>query len=170
MKYFKIILVLLLFFACKNNKIQEPKKPDNLLSENKMVEVIYDMSVVSAAKGVNKKLLEKEGIEPESYVYELHGIDSLQFAESSNYYTYKLEIYENIYANVKKKLQEDKVKFDTLVKVEKRRRDSINKSRKKTKKNKEKNKKRIEEIKKKNRSLKPGLLKKADTSQISTRH
>lgn len=169
MKYFKILLVLFLFFGCKNNKVIKPEKPDNLLSEDKMVEVIYDMSIISAAKGINKKLLEKEGIDPEPYVYELHDIDSLQFAESSNYYAYDLKTYERVYAKVKRKLQEDKIKFDTLVKAEKRRIDSINQSRRearKAKEGKEGDKKKKGNVKSK--KVNPGLLKKVDTSQIST--
>jgi hypothetical protein len=170
MKYFKVILVLFLFLSCKNNKVSQPEKPDNLLSEKEMVDIIYDMSIVSAAKGVNKKLLEREGIEPESYVYMLHNIDSVQFAESSNYYTYDLKVYERIFAKVKKRLQNDKVKFDTLVKQEKRRNDSISKTRKETRKAKTEKEmfisdKRLNEDKFKSKDL----PKRIDTSQISTR-
>jgi len=172
MKYLKVILVLLLFLACKNNEVIVPEKPDNLLSEDKMVEVIYDMSILSAAKGVNKKLLEKEGIEPESYIYKLHDIDSLQFARSSNYYTYDLKTYERIYAKVKQRLQKDKVEFDTLVKQEKRRNDSIGKTKRETRVKRERNEKRINDKTpkpKKNKSSNPNLSKRIDTTQISTR-
>lgn len=166
MKYFKIILVLFLFLSCKNNKVIKPEKPDNLLSEKQMVDIIYDMSIMSGAKGVNKKLLEKEGINPETYIYELHNIDSIQFAESNNYYTYDLETYERVYAKVKRKLEADKVKFDTLVSIEKRKRDSINKvKREEIEANKKKD---SNKLKSKKSSLKSNLLKIADTSQIKT--
>lgn len=171
MKYLRVILVLFLFLACKNNEVIKPEKPDNLLPEDKMVEIIYDMSIISAAKGVNKKLLEKEGIEPESYIYELHDIDSVQFAESSDYYTHNLKTYERIYAKVKQKLQKDKVKFDTLVKQEKRRNDSIGKTKRETREAKKRNEKIINKDKPqpKEDKFNSNRLKRIDTSQISTR-
>ncbi|NQX86771.1 MAG: DUF4296 domain-containing protein [Flavobacteriaceae bacterium] len=124
-KTFKSLIVLLLVVACQNGKIKKPEVPDNLLSEKKMVKVIYDMVIINGAKGVNKKLLEKEGINPELFVYELNQIDSLQFAESSNYYAYDLKVYERIISKVKQRLQNDKERFDAELKEEKRLRDSI---------------------------------------------
>jgi hypothetical protein len=125
MKYFKVILVLFLFLSCKNNKVSQPEKPDNLLSEKEMVDIIYDMSIMSAAKGVNKKLLEREGIQPESFIYDLHDLDSVQFSQSNDYYTYDLKTYERTYNKVKQRLEKDKGRFDSLVKEEKRIKDSL---------------------------------------------
>ena len=44
-------------FSCNN--IEKPKKPDNLISKDRMVDVITDISLMTAAKGMNKNLLEK---------------------------------------------------------------------------------------------------------------
>ena len=41
-KQLKYILLLLIVFSCKNNSVDKPKKPDNLISKNKMTEIIYD--------------------------------------------------------------------------------------------------------------------------------
>jgi hypothetical protein len=159
MKYFKVILVLFLFWACNDNSVNRPEKPDNLLSEKEMVNIIYDMSIISGAKGVNKKLIEREGIKPESYIYELHNIDSLQFLESNNYYAYDLKAYKRIYSAVRKKLEKDKVKYDTLAKKEKQKLDSINKLKR------DQRKKIIIE----DSEVKKNLSGKIDTSRISTR-
>jgi hypothetical protein len=162
MKYFKVILVLFLFLSCKNNKVSHPEKPDNLLSEKEMVDIIYDMSIMSAAKGVNKKLLEREGIQPESFIYDLHDIDSVQFSESNDYYTYDLKTYERIYNKVKQRLEKDKGRFDSLVKEEKRIKDSLALVEKKKKDS-------VKRKEKKNQKTNSTRSRKIDTSQISTR-
>ncbi|MBT8289038.1 MAG: DUF4296 domain-containing protein [Flavobacteriaceae bacterium] len=112
MKKILIYMVLaLVVVGCKNNKIDRPPKPDNLLSEEKMVEVIYDMTIMSAAKGLNRRIIENRGVNPESFVYDKHSIDSVQFALSNQYYAYDIDLYEDIYMRVKTKLEADKVKF-----------------------------------------------------------
>ena len=126
-KQLKFILLILLVFSCKNNSIDKPKKPDNLISKDKMVEVIYDISIINAAKGSNRKLIESEGIAPEDYIYKKHNIDSLQFALSNEYYAYNLKTYEDIYNSVKIKLEKDKTHFKALIEVEQKVKDSINK-------------------------------------------
>ena len=84
-KQLKYILLLLIVFSCKSNSIDKPKKPDNLISKDKMTEIIYDISLINSAKGVNKKLIENEGIIPVEYIYTKHNIDSLQFVLSNEY-------------------------------------------------------------------------------------
>ena len=125
----------LLVIACSGN--DKPKKPDNLISKDKMSEVLYDLYIINAAKGVNKKLLEAKGFIPETYVLTKHNIDSLQFVDSNMYYAFDTDVYEAIVDIVKVRLEEKKVEFEALQKTEqkaiKRNRDSINKIKFKTK-------------------------------------
>ena len=137
MKKIVIIAVLsLLFIQCKNNKIDRPDKPANLIPEDKMVEVLYDMTVINAAKGLNRRVIENNGIDPEAFVFDKHQIDSAQFAESNRYYSFDIKTYEAIYARVKTKLQSEKdllnkdlkesaTKADSISNVNRIRRDSL---------------------------------------------
>ncbi len=90
---------------------------------------MYDVFLLNAAKGINKKILEKNGISPQEYVYKKHNIDSLQFALSNNYYSYDTKTYEKIMENVKIKIEADKVIVDALSAKEKKTTDSLNKIR-----------------------------------------
>ena len=130
-----IVVLCLLVVACNGN--DKPKKPDNLISKDKMAEVLYDLYVINAAKGVNRKLLEASGFMPETYVLTKHSIDSLQFADSNMYYAFDTEVYEAIVAKVKERLEKEKVEFEALQKTEakaaKRRRDSLNRIKVRTK-------------------------------------
>ena len=54
--------------------------PDNLISaEEKMVDILYDMSLISVSKGINKRILENNGMKPKKYILKKYNIDSLQF-------------------------------------------------------------------------------------------
>jgi hypothetical protein len=127
-KNLTVIMVLsLLVISCNGNG--RPKKPDNLISKNKMSEVLYDLYVINAAKGVNKKLLEANGFRPETYILTKHSIDSLQFVDSNMYYAFDIDVYEAIIDKVKARLEKEKVEFEEVQKAEgkaaKRRRDSL---------------------------------------------
>lgn len=136
MKYFKILAILgvLVGVGCNSNRIEKPKKPKDLIKKQDMVNILYDMSILTASKGVNKKLLENNGIMPENFVFEKYGIDSLQFVLSNEYYTYNLDIYEDIFNSVKERLTQEKKQIDSLnnIDAEERKkmrdkRDSLNK-------------------------------------------
>ncbi|MGB1309376.1 MAG: DUF4296 domain-containing protein, partial [Oceanihabitans sp.] len=90
-KYFLFVVFISLVFSCKHTNT--PEKPENLIPKDKMVNILIDMSLFNAAKGVNKKMVENNGIVLEEYIYKKHNIDSLQFAESNTYYAYNIETY-----------------------------------------------------------------------------
>ncbi len=125
MKRALIIIAAIFLVQCKNNRIDRPEKPDNLLSEDKMVEVIYDMTLMSAAKGLNRRIIENNGIDPEVFVFDKHDIDSSQFAQSNRYYSYDIKVYESIYQRVKQKLETQKSVFNDELKKRATKADSI---------------------------------------------
>ncbi|PNQ75081.1 DUF4296 domain-containing protein [Hanstruepera neustonica] len=108
--------ILMVIFSCKDN--MEPTKPENLISQDEMVNILIDLSLVSSAKGLNKKILENNGITPDRYVFEKHKIDSIQFAESNAYYAYFIDDYSNIYVRVKDSLEKLKMKYVRLEQAE----------------------------------------------------
>lgn len=149
MKHFlTATLLTLLITSCY--KVNKPDAPDNLISEDKMVAVIIDMSLFTAAKGVDKKMLQNKGLDPNTYVYTKHGIDSTQFALSSEYYTYNVKQYKSIYTRVRDSLTILKKKYkviDEREREEKRISDSISKA------------KRLDSLNVNKIKLKKGLIK-----------
>ena len=77
-----------------------------------MINILTDLSILSAAKGINKKKLEENGILPEDYIYKKHQIDSVIFVENNIYYSYDLDLYNRIYDKVKDTLTLLKKKAD----------------------------------------------------------
>lgn len=45
-------------------------KPENLIPRKKMVDIMYDMAVLSATKSVQQDILIENNIFPETYLYE----------------------------------------------------------------------------------------------------
>ena len=84
MRKIAVLFSILIFMSCGNSTV---KKPANLISEDQMVEILFDVILINSAKGVNKQLLQNNIENPLNYIYRTYGIDSLQFTESNTYYT-----------------------------------------------------------------------------------
>ena len=101
----KILIITLIFYSCNLINKEKNNIPENLISEEKMINIIYDMSLISVSKGINKRILENNGMKPKSYILNKHKSDSLQFVKSNEYYSNDLEKYLYIYESVLKRLE-----------------------------------------------------------------
>ncbi|SHG96183.1 DUF4296 domain-containing protein [Winogradskyella jejuensis] len=128
---FFLILAILSLLSCEPKL--KPDKPDNLIAEDKMTDVLYDMFIVSSAKGISRTKFEKIGLNPEQYILKKHNIDSLQFAQSNDYYAHDVEVYKAMIETIKSRLSAEKEKYKAIEKEEqeekKRQKDSLRKLR-----------------------------------------
>ena len=129
----KVLAILIGIFVIGCGGSDRPAKPDNLIPKEKMSDIVYDVFILNAAKGINKRVLEQNGVFPQAYVYEKYKIDSLQFATSNDYYSYDTETYEEIMEKVKQKIELEKTKNDAIILKEEKKQDSIQKSKKELK-------------------------------------
>jgi len=100
----KLTCIFLVLFSCSFT-IEKKEVPDNLISEEEMINILYDMSLISVSKGINKRILENNGMKPKKYILKKYDIDSLQFVSSNEYYSKDLETYLSIYEEVLNKLE-----------------------------------------------------------------
>ena len=100
----KLTFIFLALFSCSFT-IEKKEVPDNLISEEEMINILYDMSLISVSKGINKRILENNGMKPKKYILKKYDIDSLQFVTSNEYYSKDLERYLSIYEEVLNKLE-----------------------------------------------------------------
>ncbi|SDR74255.1 toxin lethal factor, N-and C-terminal domain [Gillisia sp. Hel1_33_143] len=122
MKYL-VLLVALLLVSCQS--VDKTKKPDNLIPEGKMVEVLTDLVLLNSAKNYNRRILEETGIHINPYIYEKHGIDSLQLAQSTQYYAENTSKLDKIYKSIKDSLEVRKSVLEKIEEEEVRVQDSI---------------------------------------------
>ena len=99
----EIILMLLLLLSCVN---VEEAPPENLIGEEKMADLIFELAVLDAAKGfVPRDQKERIDLDADSF-YQFHDIDSAQFTSSNAYYAKQPKAYLRIVSLAKTKLEE----------------------------------------------------------------
>ena len=102
----KLVALLLLFtilISCQKPAIP---KPDNLIDEDVMVDIIYDISILEAIKTQRAIVLESNNINPDTYIYKKYKIDSIQFANSDKFYASDIKKYKAIFEKVSKRMEE----------------------------------------------------------------
>lgn len=119
-----LILLVLVSLSCQ--EIEKVEKPENLIPENKMVEVLTDLSLMTSAKNFNRRMLEETGFKPEEFLYEKHNIDSLSLAQSTKFYAQDPADLERIYTRVQQNLESLKADLEVIREEEVRIQDSIN--------------------------------------------
>ena len=89
----KYLLIIFLFLGCSDNV------PDNLISKEKMENIIFDIMILNASSGFDLKI--DNNLLSDELIYKKHNIDSLQFFESELYYSKNPRDHYEIYAKVK---------------------------------------------------------------------
>lgn len=120
-KILPFLVVLILLFSCKKELV---KTPNHLIEKDKMVNIMYDLSLLEAIKVNNPSSLDSFKPNSKEYIFKKYKIDSLQFAMSNVYYAADYKGYKKMFEQIKARLDENKSFVDSVVKV-KRKKDSI---------------------------------------------
>jgi hypothetical protein len=102
----KLVAFFLLFailISCQKSAVP---KPDNLIDEDVMVDIMYDISILEAMKSQKGDVLESNSINPNTYIFKKYKIDSLQFANSDKFYASEIKKYKEIFDKVNKRMEE----------------------------------------------------------------
>ena len=93
----KYLLVYIFMMGCSSNA------PENLISEEKMESIIFDIMILNASSSYDLKI--DNNMISDELIFRKHDIDSAQFYDSELYYSKNPRIHFNIYSNVKKRIQ-----------------------------------------------------------------
>ncbi|MEM1337711.1 MAG: DUF4296 domain-containing protein [Bacteroidota bacterium] len=130
-----IFLGLMVLAGCKKKLIDPPA---DLIPQDRMTEILYDLAVLNGIKSTNPSFLENYEIETMPYLYKKHQVDSVQFVRSDQYYASIPQLYQSMYEEIQKRL-EGQVKLidaardqrnDSIRSMNNRRRDSLNQGKK----------------------------------------
>ncbi len=113
MKNIIYILILILGFSCKKEKM---KKPENFIPKEKMVALLVDMKIANKTKTIKTINLKKD-LNYMSYIFEKYKIDSVQFKENNAYYVNHIVEYEDIYKEVQRRIKDSLAKYEKIVKT-----------------------------------------------------
>lgn len=124
-------MLLVSMFSCQS--VENAEKPDNLIPEDKMVNLITDLLKLDASESFSKAEFEKRNVTTKELIFEKYNIDSLQFTESSEYYAEDFKVNRRIYDSVLDRLNKEKKLLDSLVNKQ-REEEKIKKEKAKSKK------------------------------------
>ena len=112
MKKYLVFGLIVLFFGCKMNSVE---KPSNLIDKDKMVDILYDISLLEAIKtqNIGGGISSKMG---NDYIYKKYKIDSIQFVKSNIYYASDIEEYKKMFEEIKQRLTAETTKIDAKMK------------------------------------------------------
>jgi uncharacterized protein DUF4296 len=109
-----LLFAMLLLVSCNDKPVEKPK---NLIPEDKMVDIIYDLSLLEAIRISDPISIAQRKINPSTYIYKKYKVDSLQFAKSDRYYASDIDGYAKIYKRVETRLERNKKSVDSLSKI-----------------------------------------------------
>jgi len=108
MKKLVFIVVSVLALSCGKQEAEQPKK---LLSEEQMVNMLYDISILQAINSYSPSKLDSSKVDARNYIYKKYKTDSLTFAQNHQYYASDLDVYADIQKKVAGKIEQDKIKY-----------------------------------------------------------
>lgn len=115
MRYVRVFIVLvgLLFFSCDKNPVEKPKE---LLSEEVMIDILYDTALLQASNGqVNvQQSFTDNNIRVNTFIYNKYKIDSATYYQNHKYYAANLSKYKKMYEKVISRLETAQAKLDSL--------------------------------------------------------
>ena len=112
MKLYSLIAILIVAVSCQDVKL--PEKPENLIPEGKMIDVLTELYLSNAVRTTNIRKARESGYKLDSMLYKKFVIDSLQFVKSHDYYSADIDEYAKLFEKVKAKLEILKVEADSL--------------------------------------------------------
>lgn len=110
-----ILLVLFLSVSCKKDLVKEPAK---LIDKEKMMDILYDLSLLEAMKYQNPGSLDSTETNPTKFILKKYKVDSLQFSQSNQYYATDYENYKEMFDEISKRLAVNQRATDSIVKIE----------------------------------------------------
>ncbi|CAA9198040.1 DUF4296 domain-containing protein [Flavobacterium collinsii] len=110
-----IILVLFLSVSCKKELVKQPAK---LIEKDKMVDIMYDLSLIEAMKYQHPVSVDSVETSPTAFILKKYKIDSLQFSQSNRYYAADYENYKSMFDEVGKRLAVNQRAVDSILKIE----------------------------------------------------
>jgi hypothetical protein len=106
-----VVLFVVLFFSCTNGPVEKPK---NLLSEEVMVDILYDTALLQATEVLAPINLTKNNIRITTFIYNKYKIDSITYYQNHKYYAANLKQYKKMYSKVISRLEKEQAKLDSL--------------------------------------------------------
>ena len=116
----KIILFLAIAIAFLSCKEEIVPKPERLIAQDVMVDIMYDLTILEAIKNQNPASLDTFKINSRAYIFKKYKIDSIQYAKSNIYYASDYNEYKRMFEQITKRLEVKTQSVESLIKKQKK--------------------------------------------------
>ena len=111
-----IIFVIATLFILSCDKNFKSSKPGVLIDQPVMEDILYDISLLKAAKSKKFKVLNDNNVNADDYIYNKYKVDSITLRQNIEYYaTNSFEIAKNIEDKIALKLKSEMMKVEKKV-------------------------------------------------------
>jgi hypothetical protein len=111
-----IVLLLLITIGCNQSPIE---KPEVLIAEETMIEILYDVALIQASKGHKPRVIDSS-INVNTFIFEKYKIDSITFSQNQKFYAANAKEFKKMYEKVTEKIKVQEIIADSLSKNEKK--------------------------------------------------
>ncbi|WP_366185289.1 DUF4296 domain-containing protein [Flavobacterium ovatum] len=115
MKKIAVIILFIFSVGCKKERVE---RPDHLIDKSDMVNIMYDLALLNVIKYQYPVQVEDYEKNDLAYVYKKYKIDSAQFVQSNRYYAADYKGYKKMYDEIALKVEDNKILFDSLTKLD----------------------------------------------------
>lgn len=119
MKKWSFYIILFCVLVACNQGVM--KKPNPFIEQEKMEEILYQLTILNAAKNTNHYAFEEHYIDVNAIIYKQNGIDSTQLAQNIIYYSSQPKKYHQMLLKIEKRIKIE----DSLAMLEYRKSDSL---------------------------------------------
>jgi Domain of unknown function (DUF4296) len=99
------LAITILSVSCNSVPV---KKPDNLIDQEKMTGILYDLTLLESIKSQRKYDSVIGWIGTKELIFIKYDIDSVQFAQSNQYYVSQIDVYKKMYDDVAARIESKK--------------------------------------------------------------
>ncbi len=103
MRFLTLAILFFMVLSCKE-KLIEP--PEDLIPQEKMTEILYDLALLKGLQITSNTAFDKYDIETMPYLFNKYDIDSIQFVASDEYYASVPSIYQVMYTEIQNRLED----------------------------------------------------------------
>lgn len=112
MRNFLLLIIGITIISCSKNPVP---KPDNLLDDDVMTDILYDIAILQAADGSMPFRLAENNIKINTYIYKKYAIDSMTYYQNQRYYAADARKYKKMYQAVLDRLDKTKTENDSII-------------------------------------------------------
>ncbi|KAF2080617.1 DUF4296 domain-containing protein [Flavobacterium sharifuzzamanii] len=94
------------------------KQPAKLIEKDKMIDIMYDLSLLEAMRYQKPLSLDSIDNDPKRFIFKKYKVDSLQFAQNNMYYASDYDSYKDMFDQVNKRIEVNQRAADSLVKID----------------------------------------------------